>query len=115
MSYHLSPPGIDPDTFSEQACRTVRAVATRDAAIPARALDGAGRGPARLSRIRQLAIYLAHVELGLPADDVARGFKRSRKAVAHACRQVEDRREARAFDRRVSTLAAQALAEMGRP
>jgi chromosomal replication initiation ATPase DnaA len=100
---------------SALACRTVRAVAARAAAIPVRALEEPGRGPAGLTRLRRLSIYLAHVELGLPAAAVARAFQRSRRSVAHACRLVEDQRDNRAFDVQITALAAAARAELVRP
>ena len=57
-----------------------------------------GRGSRRASVARQVAIYLAHVALGVPLGTTARQFRRHRSSAAFACRQVEDRRDEPAFD-----------------
>jgi hypothetical protein len=97
------------------ACRLVARLAAQAAAIPPQALDRRRRGPAGLTRIRYLSIYLAHVELGLPAGEVARAFGRSRKIVARACRMIEDQRDRLPFDRQVSALADAARTRVVRP
>jgi chromosomal replication initiation ATPase DnaA len=53
---------------------------------------------------RQVAMYLAHVGLGLSLSEVARLFARDRRTVAHACARVEDRRDAAPFDRALDLL-----------
>jgi chromosomal replication initiation ATPase DnaA len=57
-----------------------------------------GRGPAPVALARQVAIYLAHTKLRLSLTSSAALFGRDRTTAAHACRQVEDRREQRHFD-----------------
>lgn len=64
------------------------------------------RSSAPVAAARQLAMYLAHVVLGLSQTDVARAFGRDRTTVAHACRRIEDQRDRVAFDRRVTELEA---------
>jgi chromosomal replication initiation ATPase DnaA len=61
-----------------------------------------GRPPEALAR--QVAMYLAHVGLGVSLSEVARLFGRDRRTVAHACALVEDRRDAVAFDRALDLL-----------
>jgi hypothetical protein len=74
-------------------------------------LLAAARGCRRISRARHVAIYLAHVTLGLPLASVALQFGRDRTTAAYACRLVEDMRERPDFDVTVATLeiAAKAL------
>jgi chromosomal replication initiation ATPase DnaA len=53
---------------------------------------------------RQVAMYLAHVGIGLSLVEVARLFARDRKTVARACALVEDRRDCATFDRSLDLL-----------
>jgi chromosomal replication initiation ATPase DnaA len=62
------------------------------------------RGSPAEAFARQVAMYLAHVGLGLSFTAVARLFGRDRRTVAHACAVVEDRRDARALDRALDLL-----------
>ena len=57
-----------------------------------------GRSPKSVSRVRQIAMYVAHVELGLCMRDVGDGFGRDRTTVLYACHQVEDLRDDADFD-----------------
>ena len=57
------------------------------------------RGSPAEAFARQVAMYLAHIGLGLNFTAVARLFGRDRRTVAHACALVEDRRDAAALDR----------------
>lgn len=61
-----------------------------------------GRGEAALAR--QAAMYLAHVACELTLTAVGRVFERDRSTVAHACRRIEDRREAVAFDEAIGIM-----------
>jgi chromosomal replication initiation ATPase DnaA len=54
---------------------------------------GPSRGRARIAFARQVAMYVAHVWLGLSLSEVGRRFGRDRTTVAHACIVIEDRRE----------------------
>lgn len=64
------------------------------------------RGVASVSQARQVAMYLAHVGYGLSLTAVGELFERDRTTVAHACRIVEERREAVAYDRAMDLLEA---------
>jgi len=48
--------------------------------------------------IRQIAMYLCHVVLSLPQQDIGRAFGYDRSTVSHACHVIEDRRENAALD-----------------
>ncbi len=85
-------------------CRLAAQLAAHRFEVPRTTLLGRARGSRRASVARQVAIYLAHVALGVPLDAAARQFKRDRSTVAFACRQVEDRRDEPAFDAAVADL-----------
>ncbi|WP_153769820.1 helix-turn-helix domain-containing protein [Labrenzia sp. CE80] len=62
------------------------------------------RGKAHMAEARQLVMYLAHVEIGMPLINVARHYRRDRSTVAHACRGIEERREDPIFDELVGQI-----------
>jgi chromosomal replication initiation ATPase DnaA len=62
-----------------------------------------GRTGQDAARVRQIAMYVTHVTLGLNMHQVGRGFGRDRGTVRHACIAVEDLREDLDFDRAVTT------------
>ncbi len=86
------------------ACRVVAALVAAAAKVPLETILAETRSRAPVAAARQLAMYLAHVALGLPQADVARAFHRDRSTVAHACRRVEDLRDDSGFDRSVAAL-----------
>ncbi|MFK8252268.1 helix-turn-helix domain-containing protein [Ancylobacter terrae] len=53
---------------------------------------------------RAIAMYLAHVGLGMSLAQVGRGFGRHHSTVAHACRVVEEMRDDSAQDGRLDFL-----------
>lgn len=81
-----------------QACRASRQVAGRHFGFLPQHLDTPRRSGARVSLARQTAIYLAHVELGLPYGEIARAFGRTLCAIRHACAKIENLRDDAAFD-----------------
>lgn len=85
-------------------CQLAVAVAAADAGVPVEALLSRSRSTAPVALARQLAMYLAHVGLGLPQAAVAAAFRRDRSTVAHACRRIEELRDAATFDHKVSRL-----------
>lgn len=56
------------------------------------------RGSDATAWSRQVAMYLMYVTSGLSLAKVAHAFGRDRSTVAHACHQVEDRRDDPDFD-----------------
>jgi hypothetical protein len=79
------------------------AVAPAFAVARARLWAGARASP-REVLARRVAIYLAHVGLGLSLPEVARLFGRDRKTAQRACALVEDRRDCATFDRSLDLL-----------
>ncbi|MFH1797469.1 MAG: helix-turn-helix domain-containing protein [Pseudomonadota bacterium] len=67
--------------------------------VSGRDLRHPGRSSHSVARVRQIAMYVAHVALGLSMNEVGRGFGRDRTTVLHACHLVEDMREDQEFDR----------------
>lgn len=62
------------------------------------------RGERHVSQARQLVMYLAHVELGLPLEHVGHRYHRHKSTAAYACRVTENRRDDPEFDELVSEL-----------
>lgn len=67
-------------------------------------LHGETRGSRRAAFARQVAMYLAHVALGLSLTEVGAIFSRDRTTVAHACAMIEDERDDPVFDARLEQL-----------
>jgi chromosomal replication initiation ATPase DnaA len=78
--------------------------------VPGRELRRAGRSQAEIVRVRQIAMYVAHVALRISMKDVGRGFGRDRTTVAYACHTVEDLRDNEEYDRLVAMTEKVALA-----
>lgn len=54
--------------------------------------------------IRQIAMYVCHVALGISLSDIGISFGKDRTTVGYACNVVEDRRDDPGFDEFVSVL-----------
>ncbi|HEX2146378.1 MAG TPA: helix-turn-helix domain-containing protein, partial [Pseudorhizobium sp.] len=54
--------------------------------------------------VRQISMYVCHVALSMPQQDVGVAFGRDRTTVSHACHVVEDRRDDPFFDDFVSAI-----------
>jgi hypothetical protein len=79
-------------------CRLVQVTVAVALMVPAGELRAARRRAAPIAFARQIAMYLAHVTLGLSYTEIGYAFRRDRTTVAHACRLVEERRDGPAFD-----------------
>ena len=73
------------------------------------------RSTRAVSRVRQIAMYAAHVTLGFAMGHVGRGFGRDRTTVLHACHQIEDLREDEEFDAIVARVEQVVAAAFGEP
>ncbi len=80
------------------ACSCVIDLAAAFFNLPGRELRRPGRCPDEISRVRQIAMYAAHVVLGLTMTEIGKGFGRDRTTVMHACHLVEDLRDDEDFD-----------------
>jgi hypothetical protein len=67
---------------------------------------------ARVSAARQAAMYLCHVGFGLGSSAIAQSFRRDPATVRHGLARIEDRRDAKSFDRAMAAMevATRALA-----
>jgi chromosomal replication initiation ATPase DnaA len=81
--------------------------------VSSKELRRTGRTAQEVARVRQIAMYVAHVTLGIPQGEVGRGFGRDRTTVLHACHLIEDLRDDAEFDRIVAVAERIALAAFG--
>lgn len=95
-------------------CRLAALLAARQVGCPVETILSDASREAPVAAARQLAMYLAHVGLGLSQHQVAVGFARDRRTVSHACHRVEDRRDDAAFDAQVSDIESQIRWAAGR-
>ncbi|WP_237154858.1 helix-turn-helix domain-containing protein [Oryzibacter oryziterrae] len=72
--------------------------------LPLRSLRSRQRGQAHVAFARQVAIYVAHVYMGMTLTKAARLFGRDRTTAAYACRIVEDKRDDRRVDLKVEAV-----------
>lgn len=96
------------------ACDGVIDIAATLFDVSGKDLRGPGRSTLAVSRVRQIAMYVAHVTLGFTMANVGQGFGRDRTTVLHACHQIEDMREDEEFDgivARVEQVIAAAFGE----
>lgn len=72
--------------------------------VNGRELRHPGRASSAVCRVRQIAMYVAHVALGYSMREVGDGFGRDRTTVLYACHQVEDLRDDAEFDAMVAAM-----------
>ena len=86
------------DEAAMEMCECLIDIAAAFFSISSKYLRTSGRSSMAASRVRQVAMYIAHVVLGLTQTEVGRGFGRDRTTVTHACQVVEDLRDDLEFD-----------------
>ncbi|WP_367193767.1 helix-turn-helix domain-containing protein [Amorphus sp. 3PC139-8] len=79
-------------------------------ALPIDELAAPTRRRAEVAFARQVAMYIAHVDLGLSLTETGGLFERDRTTAAHACRVVEDRRDDGDLDRLLDAIEAVVVA-----
>jgi len=77
----------------EAGCSFIREVVAAAFDLPPGEIAAPTRRHPRAAFARQVAMYAAHVQLGMTLTDVGRAFGRDRTTAGHACRTVEDRRD----------------------
>jgi chromosomal replication initiation ATPase DnaA len=80
--------------------------------VSGRELRLANRCTQGVARVRQIAMYVCHVTLGIKLTEVGRIFGRDRTTVSHAAQLIEDLRDDAEFDRiidQVETIVKSAL------
>lgn len=88
----------------EAAARLAAGVASYGLEVPVEEIIDPCRGSAPAAFARQVAMYLCHVSFELSLGRIARAFGRDRSTVAHACHQIEDRRDHPGFDDWIAAL-----------
>jgi chromosomal replication initiation ATPase DnaA len=78
--------------------------------VSSKELRSTGKCGTSVTRVRQIAMYVTHVALGIKMQDVGRGFCRDRTTVRYACQVIEDLRDDLEFDRTMMTTEQVALA-----
>ncbi len=86
------------------SCERVLDLAAAFFNVSGRELRRPGRSADDVSRVRQVAMYVTHVVLGLSMRDIGRAFGRDRTTVMYACHAIEDLRDDAEFDAIVSRM-----------
>lgn len=81
--------------------------------VSSKAIREPGRSTLGVSRVRQVAMYVAHVVLRLNMSDIGKAFGRDRTTVLYACQLIEDLRDDDDFDRIITMTERVALAALG--
>ena len=84
--------------------------------IPDEQILSADKRDHRIARARQIAMYLAHVGLGMSLARIATALDRDRSTVAYGCHKIEDFRDDPQIDEWLDGLEEQlrGVAEYGR-
>lgn len=98
MEIGLAARGLDP-AERVAARRVIEATVAVSFDLPVAEIAAPTRRQAPVAFARQVAMYVAHVGLGLSLTDTGALFERDRTTAAHACRVVEDRRDDGDLDR----------------
>lgn len=99
-------PGRSPRSVAtaHMMCGCVAAIVAQDFAVDRATLFSRTRSSPRDALARQAAMYLAHTVFALSFGQIGRIYGRDRTTVAHACRRIEEARDAGGFDERLRRL-----------
>ena len=86
------------DEIALDVCECLIDIVAALFSVPSKELRKPGRASLPVSRVRQIAMYVAHVVLRLTMSEVGRGFGRDRTTAIHSCQLIEDMRDDRDFD-----------------
>lgn len=81
-----------------ELCECMIDIAAEFFNVSSKELRRPGRTALAVARVRQVAMYVAHVVLELTMAEVGLGFGRDRTTVHHACQVVENLRDDHDFD-----------------
>ena len=96
-----------------EICEAMTDIAAALFSVSSQELRRTGRTNMDVTRVRQIAMYVTHVVLGVSMAEVGRGFGRDRTTVLHACHLIEDLRDDAEFERLVITTERIAKAAFG--
>ena len=99
-----------PDERALELCEGLIDICSALFSVSGKDLRRSGRTSVDVSRVRQIAMYVANVVLRLNMSDIGRGFGRDRTTVMHSCHLIEDLRDDEDFDGIVSMVERVALA-----
>lgn len=108
-----SPGRDEPDERALEICEGVIDVVAALFNVSSKDVRRPGRTCLGVSRVRQIAMYVAHVSMRLNMRHIGRGFGRDRTTVVHACHLVEDMRDDSDFDQVVAVTERVVLAAFG--
>ncbi len=94
---------------SMELCESMIDIAAALFNVSSKELRTPGRCQKDVSRVRQIAMYVCHVTVGLSMSEIGLGFCRDRTTVLYACHLVEDLRDDEDFDRLVTMTERVAL------
>lgn len=97
------PPAAGRDEIA-RICRLIRQLTTEMVQLTGERLGARRDRRCSECHVRQIAMYVCHVQLGIPMSDIGPCFGRDRTTVGHACQVVEDRRDEPAFDEFIASL-----------
>ncbi len=90
-------------------CEQMLDIASELFNVSGRELRSPNRSRVAVTRVRQIAMYVAHVILQLTMSEIGRCFGRDRTTVMHACHLIEDMRDDPEFDQVVAIVERTAL------
>jgi hypothetical protein len=90
------------DEQAVELCDSIIDITSALFGVSSKEMRRTGRTGLDVARVRQVAMYVAHVVLRLTMKEVGVGFSRDRTTVLHACHLVEDLRDDLEFDRIVA-------------
>ncbi|WP_161992705.1 helix-turn-helix domain-containing protein [Aureimonas leprariae] len=85
-------------------CRVARGIASAAFGVPEAEIQKPNRSVAASCEARHIAMYLARVIFEVPYAVIGQEFGRDRTSVSHAIRRIEDRRDDRSFEEKLSGL-----------
>ena len=98
------------DELALELCEGMIDIVAALFSVSSKDLRRPGRPSLSVGRVRQIAMYVAHVVLRLSMADIGRGFGRDRTTVIYACHVIEDLRDDQDFDRIITVTEQVALA-----
>ena len=96
-----------------ELCEAMIDVAAAMFNVSSKDIRKSGRSSLGVTRVRQVAMYVAHVVLKLNMSDIGKAFGRDRTTVLYACHLIEDLRDDDDFDRIITTTERIAAAAFG--
>ncbi len=116
VAAHFQPTAKRRDEAALEMCECLIDIAAALFSVSSKELRKPGRTALPVSRVRQIAMYVAHVVLRMTMSEVGAGFGRDRTTVLHACQVIEDLRDDPEFERLVQMVEKVASAAFrGRP